>query len=256
MKAVVIIPAYKPQFDADEEACVQRYVKVFSERELVFVLPEGLNSSYYAKRFPGVGQRRFAAEYFKGIRGYNRLLLSDVFYAAFERYEYMLIAQPDAVLWQNEDRLDEFMERGYDYIGAPWEPPRRIWEWTFPKKKGFPGFRIRCCKGKNDGIVMGNGGFSLRHIAHCRELIREFGHRKIYWFWKRNEDIFFGVFGRDSRRGFVPAPIADGRAFAAEYHLRDRVKNSDIPYAVHGWQKDFSDYAQMQDFLKGYGIEI
>ena len=255
-KVIVVIPAYKPEFDEDEEACVRRFVSVFSGRDLVFTLPEGLDSSYYTKCFPSIGQRRFPAKFFRGIKGYNKLLLSDEYYAAFDRYEYMLIAQPDATVWQDEDRLDEFADMGFDYFGAPWEPARRIWEWTFPKKEGFPGFRIRCCKGKNDGIVMGNGGFSLRHIAHCRELIREFRHRKIYWFWKRNEDIFFGVFGRDSRRGFAPADLSAGRAFAAEYHLRERIESGDIPYAVHGWKKDFADYKDMQAFLREYGIEI
>ncbi|MBR5419977.1 MAG: hypothetical protein IK115_02385 [Lachnospiraceae bacterium] len=256
MKIVVLIPAYKPQFDSDEEACVQRYMKVLAQRDIVFVLPEGLDSRWYTKHFPKAGQRCFPAQYFKNIRGYNRLLLSESFYDAFSEYEYMLLAQPDAVIWEDEDKLDAFAEEGYDYYGAPWEPPRRIWEWTVAPKEGFPGFRIRCCKGKNDGIVMGNGGFSLRHIRHCRELIREFAWRKSYWFWKRNEDIFFGVFGRDSKRGFKPADPECGRRFAAEYHLKERVAAGDIPYAVHGWSKDFADYKDMQDYLHHYGVEI
>ena len=107
MKTVVLIPAYKDAFDADEEACVKRYVRVLKDRDLVFILPDGLDSRYYAKVFPTVGQRRFDARFFKGTGGYNRLLLSEGFYRAFDRYDYMLIAQPDAVIWQDEDRLDE-----------------------------------------------------------------------------------------------------------------------------------------------------
>lgn len=256
MKTVVLIPAYKSAFDADEEACVKRYVRVFKNRDLVFTLPESLDSSYYTRTFPTVGQRRFDQRFFRGIEGYNRLLLSEGFYRAFDRYDYMLIAQPDAVVWQDEDRLDEFIEKGYDYYGAPWEPARRIWEWTFIKKNSFPGFKIRCCKGRNDGIIMGNGGFSLRHIEHCRQLIHKFGWRRIYWFVNRNEDIFFGVFGRDSGMGFKSADLLTGREFAAEYHLRERVEKGDIPYAVHGWSKDFADYKDMQAYLKEYGIDI
>ncbi|MBP5609233.1 MAG: hypothetical protein J6X66_13335, partial [Lachnospiraceae bacterium] len=98
MNTVVLIPAYKSAFDIDEEACVKRYVKIFKNRDIVFTLPEHLNSSYYTQTFPEVGQRRFDARFFKGIKGYNKLLLSEGFYRAFERYDYMLIAQPDAVL--------------------------------------------------------------------------------------------------------------------------------------------------------------
>ena len=103
---------------------------------------------------------------------------------------------------------------------------------------------------------MGNGGFSLRHVKHCRALIHEFRWRKIYWFWKRNEDIFFGVFGRDSKHGFRPADIETGRAFALEYHLRETVEKGEIPFAVHGWSKDFKDYDEMREFLAGYGVWI
>ena len=103
---------------------------------------------------------------------------------------------------------------------------------------------------------MGNGGFSLRHIEHCRRLINKHGWRRLYWFINRNEDIFFGVFGRDSGTGFKPADLLTGREFAAEYHLKERVEQGEIPYAVHGWSKDFADYKDMQAFLSGYGINI
>ena len=252
---VALIPAYKPQFDADEQACAERYFQVLTG-DIIFTVPESLDVSWYEKQFPKAAFTRFPDTFFKGIRGYNKLLLSEDFYTAFEKYEYLLIAQPDAVVWQDKDRIPEFIEMGFDYYGAPWQPARPIWEWTFPKKETFPFFRIRCCKKQGDGITMGNGGFSLRHIRHCRELIHEFRHRKIYWFWKRNEDIFFGVFGRDSRRGFQPADIETGRAFALEYHLREAVETGAIPFAVHGWSKDFKDYGEMRAFLAGHGIEI
>ena len=254
-KYVALIPAYKPSFNVDEQACVDRYFRVLTG-DIVFTVPEGLDLSWYEKQFPKAAFRRFPDKYFKGIRGYNKLLLSEDFYTAFEQYEYLLIAQPDAVVWHETDRIPEFIEKGYDYYGAPWQPARRIWEWTFPKTKTFPFFRIRCCKTNGEGIEMGNGGFSLRHVRHCRDLIHEFRWRKIYWFWKRNEDIFFGVFGRDSRRGFKPADIETGWAFALEYHLREAVEKGEIPFAVHGWSKDFKDYVEMQEFLKKHGIDI
>ncbi|MBR3102943.1 MAG: hypothetical protein IKH46_03885 [Lachnospiraceae bacterium] len=254
-KYVALIPAYKLQFDADEQACVERYFQVLTG-DIVFTVPQSLDVSWYEEHFPKGTFRRFPNKFFQGIRGYNKLLLSEDFYTAFEDYKYLLIAQPDAVVWQNRDRIPEFIAKGYDYYGAPWQPARRIWEWTCPKAGKFPFFRIRCCKKNGDGIVMGNGGFSLRHVEHCRALIHEFRWRKIYWFWKRNEDIFFGVFGRDSRRGFKPADIETGRAFALEYHLREAVEKGEIPFAVHGWSKDFKDYVEMQEFLKKHGIDI
>ncbi|MBR3307855.1 MAG: hypothetical protein IKI75_11480 [Lachnospiraceae bacterium] len=250
-KAAVLIPVYKPRLDADEEACVSRYFELLRYRDIYFVLPEGRDMSWYSERFPAGKHQSFAPEFFDGIKGYNKLMLSDGLYAAFEHYEYVLIAQTDAVIWGNSDELDRYISEGYDYTGAPWEPPRQIWEWTLT---GDIRSHIRCCKHKGDGIEMGNGGFSLRHVKHCRELLKKHSLRRKLWF--RNEDIFFGVFGRDSGIGFKPAPVELGHRFAGEYSLRHRVRTGDIPYAVHGWKKDFSDYGEMKEFLSTYGIHI
>ncbi len=252
---VTLIPAYKERFDEDEEKCVARYFGVL-DSEKIFTVPESLDTSWYEKRYEGAKFERFEDRYFKGIRGYNRLLLDTAFYKRFAKWEYVLIAQPDATLWQNSDRIPEFMDRGYDYYGAPWIPERRIWEWLFPKKEGFPGFSVRCLKKPGCGISMGNGGFSLRKTESCIKLIEQYGWRKIYWFIKRNEDIFFGVCGSDNRNDFTLADTDTGREFALEYGLRDSVKKGSKPFAVHGWKKEFTDFEEMRSFLKENGTEL
>ena len=189
--------------------------------------------------------------------GFFKTLDCDIFFFVPENLDISWyednIAQPDAALWSTRDRIPEFIAKGYDYIGAPWEPERCIWEWTFPKKKGE---RIKCLKKKGQGITMGNGGFCLRNVKKCKELIHEFRWRKCYWFFKRSEDIFFGVFGPDNRCGFKNADVETGRSFSREYGLRKSVTEGDIPYAVHGWSKDFRDYDEMRSFLAEHGIEI
>ena len=49
---------------------------------------------------------------------YNRLMMSEQFYRAFEGYEYILIYQLDCLVFSNA--LEEWCRKGYDYIGAPW----------------------------------------------------------------------------------------------------------------------------------------
>ncbi len=253
---ITLVPAYKERFDADEALCVKRHRQILTEGDFAFFVPEGLDTSWYEKNFPGASFMSFPDVYFKGIGGYNRLLLSEGFYQRFSDWEYLLIAQPDAVIWGETDRIPEFIAKGFDYYGAPWEPERRIWEWIFPKKSGFPGFGIRCMKKEGQGITMGNGGFSLRHTAHSRQLIRQYRWRKIYWFFKRNEDIFFGVCGSDNKNDYRLADVATGREFAGEYDLRERAEQGRAPYAVHGYSKDFGSYGEMRDFLARYHIEI
>ena len=103
---------------------------------------------------------------------------------------------------------------------------------------------------------MGNGGFSLRKRESCVKLIKQYGWRKIFWFIKRNEDIFFGVCGSDNRNEFKLADVKTGREFSLEYGLKESVKEGKLPYAVHGWKKEFKDHEEMRSFLAENGIMI
>lgn len=256
-KCIVIIPIYKPELDKDAEGCLSRYVDILVNRDICFVCPENLNTSWYEDKFPKVTYVRFADKFFTGVKSYNHLLLDTKFYDAFNKYDYMLIAQDDACIMTNNDMLDEFMDMGYDYYGAPWIPERRIWEWTFHKKKSFPFFRIRCAKKKGQGITMGNGGFCLRSVAGSKALIKEFSWRKIYWFFKRNEDIFFGLFGQDSKCGFKGADTDTGLRFAREYDLKENLDKGNIPFGIHGYKKEFQSFDDMKNFMvsRGYWKE-
>ena len=53
------------------------------------------------------------------------MLLTADFYRRFTDYEYILIHQLDVFLF--EDKLLEFCDMGYDYIGAPYPKFDAIW---------------------------------------------------------------------------------------------------------------------------------
>ena len=252
-KCAVVIPVYKNELSEDEYRCVLRYFKILRNEDIYFIAPKHLNDEWYNREFPECKWKRFKDKYFTGTKSYNHLMLDEAFYRAFGDYEYMLIAQTDACILDNTDRLEEFMEAGYDYIGAPWIPERRIWEWT-TERGGLLGFRIKCCKKPGCGINMGNGGFCLRNINHSIDLIHEYSWRKVYWFIKRNEDIFFGVFGRHSKCGYKLADVQTGLRFAREYDLRDAIEHGEIPFGVHGWKKEFQSFAQMEEYMVAHEV--
>ena len=249
-RCVTVIPIYRKEFHKDEEMCVKKYVQVLDGEDIVFVGPESLDTSYYEKTFPMVVLKRFSDRFFKGINGYNHLMLDPKFYRSFSDHEYMLIAQPDAVIFREDNMLEEFMNLGYDYYGAPWIPPRHIWEWAKIKDESSGKVRTVCLKKRGNGITMGNGGFSLRRIESCARLIEEYGWRKIYWFIKRNEDIFFGVFGRANKCGFKLCDVENGKRFALEYNIRESVENGKVPFGVHGWSKEFDSFEEMEKYLE------
>ncbi len=94
----VVIPAYTRAFDDDEYYCVKAFFEVLKGKKY-FVVPEGLDPSWYRENFPEGGYKTFPDKYFTGTKGYNKLLLNEEFYDSFSGFEFILIAQPDVALW-------------------------------------------------------------------------------------------------------------------------------------------------------------
>lgn len=143
-KCVVVIPIYKEELDSDEVLSIKNTMKLLSGYDMKVVCPEGMDTKKYSDL--GLSEYiRLDCKHFVDDYAYSRLLLTDYFYRLFEDYEYMLICQPDA--WVFENKLEEWCNKDYDYIGAPW----------------FEGYGIAKENSKMYKYA-GNGGFSLRKI--------------------------------------------------------------------------------------------
>lgn len=114
----IVVPVYREQPVGYEQISIGRLKRVCLSREIVFVMPENLNGDTWTKIIPTARIERFDPLYFRDIAGYNRLMMSKEFYSRFISNEYILIYQLDAYLF--EDKLDEWFNKGYDYVGAPW----------------------------------------------------------------------------------------------------------------------------------------
>jgi hypothetical protein len=89
------------------------------------VQPEGLENDYITKKYSNISVESFPKRYFENIEGYNELLLSASFYERFLDTKYILIYQLDAFVFKDE--LQEWCDKGYDYI-APWIAPQNtLW---------------------------------------------------------------------------------------------------------------------------------
>lgn len=149
-RCVVVVPVYKKleDYDENERQAFNQIFRTFVSRDIVLVCPHSL-SEYY-KDF-----NRYCLDpkYFT-YRGYNELCKSEFFYRMFLDlgYRYMCLVQLDVWVFQDnlEYFLNEFDEKGYDYIGAPWYGV----SWTL------------------DGTV-GNGGFCIRKLETFRNICRE-----------------------------------------------------------------------------------
>ncbi len=199
MSCVVVIPIYKDSPSQTECASICQTFRILGKHDIVFVTHKDCRLDEYKAIVEGEeGMMRtefFDKGYFDSVAHYSDLCFSEEFYLRFKQYEYMLICQTDA--WVFRDELDDWCQKGYDYIGAPIYFPYNKQKFT----RIFYG--------------VGNGGFSLRRINHCLNIIRADQHRiflkpgilaKIYWYgFLYNEDYKSCLL---KRIGLLPLYIA------------------------------------------------
>jgi len=156
-KCCVVIITHKERLDGDEDLSLKQMIKVFGEkRPITVVIPDNVSDEYY-KQYDKLSICKVNNEWLSSYREYNAMCCNKDFYNMFIDYEYILICQTDC--WAFEDRLDEFMDLGYDYYGAAW-----------------PHLSDR----------IGNGGFSLRKVNKMIELTSKYEYEKPI-----NEDLWF-----------------------------------------------------------------
>lgn len=244
-RVIVIIPIYTTRLTECEQASLHQCFEILASHEICFVKPQSLDLSSLADTYHPDFIVDFPDSCFLGIAAYNRLMMSPWFYEAFEQWEYMLIYQPDA--WVFDDQLDDWCTRGYDYIGAPWIPKPKyshLYYRIFNRLK-----RVYCrLSGASDYSQLyyrvGNGGLSLRHIdTFARtardmepQIARYLSHPGIDFY---NEDIFWSLeVNRQEERLKIPQwqealQFSFDKNPAVCYELNDHR----LPFGCHGWSK-------------------
>lgn len=143
--AVVITLSHDTRFTPDQEIAFRHVRRYLSRWDIYTVMPESHPAVY-----PGLIPKRFPDRFFGNAQAHSALLLSERFYRAFLSYDYILIYHLDALVFA--DRLQEWCDAGYDYIGSPWliSP-----DMPYIKEE-----------------KVGNGGFSLRRVRSFLETLR------------------------------------------------------------------------------------
>ncbi len=246
-KLVVVIPFYKPNLTEFEIRSFNQCVSILKNYDIVIVAPKELpiDESFLKK----VDVQYFANDFFKNIAAYNKLMLSRNFYNRFKTYEYILIYQLDA--WIFEDNLEYWMKQKYDYIGAPW---------------------MNINIDNEIGIIksaVGNGGFSLRKVSSALKVLQSFKMiyslkfllkrsirpkkntliaflKAIYYFlfsnntfhvfnnYDRNEDIFWGYIVNKKFPWYKVPNSSIAKYFSIDESINNYVSNNKKPMACHG----------------------
>ena len=147
-RCCIVLVVYKPldQYDENEQQAFRNLLQVFFNRDFYIVCPRSLVPEY-SQYAPCIALEVNSLSY----ADYNILCKSVGFYQTFLDlgYTYQVICQLDVWVFQDnlEYFLNQFDERGYDYIGAAW---------------------YGVCFTR-DGVV-GNGGFCIRRLSKFAEI--------------------------------------------------------------------------------------
>ena len=257
MNVAIVIPVYKNP-DKWEEISLRQCCKILGQYKMILVAPKTFNTCTYVSLWESynieLNVERFSDEYFSGIPGYNRLLLSKEFYSRFTKYEYILIYQPDVYVFA--DKLEEWCKKKYDYVGAPLVG-------KFDETIYYPEMSLR----------VGNGGFSLRRVNNylnffdgnknvfsSKQIIKNINlwkkpHTRFFvWLlmllgwrnkpisvanhWKYNEDDFWSGYLDNSNYTLIKPEPVEALDFAFERFPSEMYKfKGKLPFGCHAWKK-------------------
>jgi len=200
--AVVVVPAYKAHLSDEEALALDNCIRVLGGgHHIEIVCPGGMDLTEYR----GLDAYEISLDWFRDRKSYSNLCKNKLFYEHYldGGYDYMLLHQLDA--WVFSDRLDNFCALGYDYIGAPhcgWMPK---------------------------GLLVGNGGFSLRKIRRFAWLCGCADFATLRW----EEDRAFTE-GRISKYLDI-APVDVAFRFAIQDHYTEGMEYTGgaLPFGTH-----------------------
>lgn len=228
----IIVPVYQEKIGDDAFFSFQFLKKNASGENIFIVAPEELNIVNYQEWNWNISF--FPQKYFTSVDGYTKLLLSSFFYERFQKYEYMLICQTDALLLKPVTQIIPFLELKYDYFGAPWPEGNTIYKYSFKGISAFARFL------QPQKCSVGNGGFSLRNISSTIALLNE--KKRYTHIWNAGEDCFFAYYGLKNSCGFKVAPLEVAYDFAVEKDAKKQISSGRLPLGIHGWKKYYPDF--------------
>ena len=97
-QAIIVIPVYTTQLTVSEHAALRQCFDILSSYPKCFVKPESLDITSLVRDYPANHIVPFPDTYFKGIAGYNRLMMSPELYSSIKpTHGYFPIVYPNGV---------------------------------------------------------------------------------------------------------------------------------------------------------------
>ncbi len=239
-RIVTLIPIYMEELSGNDRSSLEEVCEKLQDIQIEFIAPANLDCKWYRETYPSVQVKSFEYWNKQSLQDYNDLLMTPEFYREFEEYEYIFIFQTDARFLGTEKQLISFVNKGFDYIGAPWgrDGMRFI-------KRVIPGAGHSKLLRKLEGEVIarvGNGGVSLRRVSAMIRFLEN--HKKELSEWSKAEDLFIGYYGAKHPKSISLADVETAYSFAMEIDMEESIKAGKVPMAVHKWEKFFPELNQ------------
>lgn len=248
----VVIPIYTLKLSDVDWLALRQCFKVLGHYDIAIIKPQSLDLSPFPDLIGGNPQYRVEAfddSYFAGREGYNRLMLSTDLYRRFLDSRYIFIHQSDVYVFRDE--LEQWCQRGYDYIGAPWLPAEGdVSGWNLPRRaiymlRQLMGKRKSSCHPINLKYRVGNGGCSLRHTRHLHDasvkLADALARAAADSSTSENfEDVVWSVRVNELSPGTLwIAPYQEAALFSIESHpsMAMRITGGQLPMATHAFAR-------------------
>lgn len=248
----IVIPIYRENPKEDDKKSIGRAFSILGNHPITFIHPKKLNLKNYS-HWSNANFLAFDNSFFKDISGYNKLMMSKLFYESFSK-KFILVYQTDALVFKDE--LEFWCEKDYDYIGAPWigsqeEIPflKYFFEKTLYHTRRIFNYKNNQRWQKDKSLIynhVGNGGFSLRKREKCLEIITKLRNVVEIYLKRENqnnffaEDVFFSIEPKRNGIAFSKPDFKEALLFSVENKLEKAFKYNQgkMPFGCHRWHKE------------------
>ena len=247
-EAAIIVPVYKNKLEPLEQLALEQCLHVLNKHKIFIIKPESLDLTVL-ERYSSLDYVSFADHFFENRHGYNELMLWEGFYEKFLDYQYILIHQLDAFVF--EDNLQEWCDKGYDYVGAPWLRPNAYID-VFKALKSKLQIAVHTwfnLKQPDTDLPteiqfenkVGNGGLSLRRVEKfykaCKKknaTLAKYKARTEHYF---NEDVWWGI-ELNRKTSFLKIPGYKTAIFFSFENCLERaleLTGGQLPFGCHAF---------------------
>ena len=246
--AAILIPIYKEKLDKYETIALEQCLQVLKRHKIIAVSPSGLKVD---RDWGDLATEFFDAHFFQSAKSFSYLQLNRDFYSRFDQYKHILLYHLDSFVFS--DQISDWCAKDFDYIGAPWID--EDWPLKLNLRRSLPlWIQIRWLLGRDKGVRVGNGGFSMRKVATMIEVLTRF--RDAVARWPFNEDVFWAVAVPNLFPAFKVPPIEVALEFAFEGEPRKcfDLNNHRLPFGCHNWWREDIDFWRPFFEERGYRI--